>query len=141
MERILYKSAKGLYAALLILLCLVSKTSLSQLIIDPVCGMKVDSSESYDYTYGKKKYSFDSYDCRKAFMANPKKYIENACTPPAQNRDLVCGLVVDLSESFDLKYKNKIYYFHSKSCRKAFKMNPEKFINNKCDIPVSADVK
>lgn len=137
MERILNKPANSFYGVFFVFLFLITKTGLAQVIIDPVCGMKVNPSESYDYTYGNKKYSFDSYDCRKAFIVNPKKYIENACTPPAKNRDLVCGLVVDLSESFDLKYKNKIYYFHSKSCRKAFKMNPEKFINNKCDPTVS----
>jgi|GEM_PF-663127 len=108
-----------------------SKAS-SPVILDPVCGMKTDQSESFDWTYEGKKYSFDSYECKEAFKMNPKKYLENKCTPASSNIDLVCGLKTDLTESFDYKYDGKIYYFHSYDCREAFKMDPKKYIENKC---------
>ena len=108
-----------------------SKTS-TPVIIDPVCGMKTDQSESFDWTYEGKKYSFDSYECKEAFKMNPTKYLENKCTSTGSNIDLVCGIKTDLTESFDYKYDGKIYYFHSYDCREAFKMNPKKYIDNKC---------
>ena len=101
-------------------------------IFDPVCGMKVNIAESFDWKYEGKKYYFDSYECREAFKINPKKYLENKCTPPLADIDLVCGLKVDKSESYDWKYNGESYYFHSNDCRESFKINPEKFIQNKC---------
>jgi YHS domain-containing protein len=117
---------------LILVSCVLTKPFIAQVVIDPVCEMKVDLSESYDYTYEGKKYSFDSYDCKESFKMNPKKYLENKCTSAKSNIDPVCGLKVDLSESYDWKYNDKIYYFHSKDCRESFKMNPKKFIENKC---------
>ncbi len=117
---------------LILVLSILSKSFIAQVVIDPVCSMKVNLSESYDYTYEGKKYSFDSYDCKEAFKMNPKKYLENKCTPEKSNIDPVCGLKVDLSESYDWKYNGKIYYFHTKDCRESFKMNPKKFTDNKC---------
>ena len=118
--------------ALALIVTITPNSVKAQVTIDPVCAMKVNLSESYDYTYEGKKYSFDSYDCKEAFKMNPKKYLENKCVPAKSNLDPVCGLKVDLSESFDWKYNGKIYYFHSKDCRESFKMNPKKFIDNKC---------
>lgn len=123
----------NIYAiALIVILCSHSKSIVAQVILDPVCSMKVNSKESFDYTYDGKKYLFDSYECKEAFKTNPKKYLENKCTVSQSNIDLVCGLKVDLSESYDFKYNGKIYYFHSYDCRESFKMNPKKFIDNKC---------
>jgi YHS domain-containing protein len=127
------KKLRNIIAVVLILMAsIVTKSATAQVTIDPVCSMKVDLSESYDFEYEGKKYFFDTYDCREAFKMNPKKYLENKCTPPSVNLDLVCGLKVNLEESYDWKYDGKIYYFHSKSCRETFKMSPEKFIANKC---------
>ena len=37
-----------------------------------------------------------------------------------------------LDEAFLYKYKGKDYFFDSYDCKQAFKMNPDKFINNMC---------
>ena len=110
----------------------ISSAVSAQVTIDPVCGMKVNLAESYDYKYNGKKYSFDTQDCKNVFKINPEKYIQQSCIPANSNIDLVCGLKVDLAESYDWKYNGKIYYFHSHSCRKAFEMDPDKFIENEC---------
>lgn len=44
--------------------------------IDPVCGMKVASSSTCLATYKRERYYFCADACRKAFEANPQKYIE-----------------------------------------------------------------
>ena len=44
---------------------------------DLVCGMKIIKSDAYTYKYEGKKYFFDSYNCKQAFIMNPKKFIEN----------------------------------------------------------------
>jgi YHS domain-containing protein len=46
--------------------------------------------------------------------------------------DVVCGKKVNLSESYDYKTAGRVYHFHSHACKLTFKMNSEKFINNKC---------
>lgn len=99
---------------------------------DPVCGMRVNTAESYDHRYEGKKYYFDSYDCREAFNRDPKAFLEKKCTLVNEATDIVCGKKVDLSESFDYKYSGKVYHFHTNDCKQAFKMNPEKFIKEQC---------
>jgi YHS domain-containing protein len=132
MENSNKKFANIFNVALIVISCAIPKSFIAQVVIDPVCAMKVNLSESYDYIHEGKKYSFDSYDCKEAFKMNPKKYLENKCTPAKSNIDPVCGLKVDLSDSYDWKYNGKIYYFHSYDCRESFKMNPKKFMENKC---------
>ena len=46
------------------------------------------------------------------------------------NIDLVCGMRANKSEAYSYKYKDVEYFFDSKDCKAAFKMNPEKFIKN-----------
>ena len=46
------------------------------------------------------------------------------------NIDLVCGMKASKSEAYSYKYKDVEYFFDSKDCKAAFKMNPEKFIKN-----------
>ena len=56
---------------------------------------------------------------------------DNSATPKFEI-DPVCGMKVDKSEAYTYKYNDKKYYFDNYNCKEAFKMNPEKFINNKC---------
>ena len=46
--------------------------------------------------------------------------------------DFVCGMKADKAEAYTWKYKGTKYYFDTYSCKESFKMNPEKFIQNKC---------
>ena len=49
---------------------------------------------------------------------------------PESSTDLVCGMKVNKSEAYNYKYKDVEYFFDSKDCKEAFKMNPEKFVKN-----------
>jgi YHS domain-containing protein len=51
----------------------------TEMVIDIVCGMKVDKSEAYISEYKGKKYYFDKVECKKTFEMNPKKFIDNKC--------------------------------------------------------------
>ncbi|MDP1710225.1 MAG: YHS domain-containing protein [bacterium] len=42
--------------------------------------------------------------------------------------DLVCGMELPEETKCKVKYKNKIYFFCSESCRSHFEMDPEKYI-------------
>jgi YHS domain-containing protein len=47
--------------------------------IDPVCGMNVENSENAPHTnYEGRIYYFCSDECRRAFDANPTRYIDQA---------------------------------------------------------------
>lgn len=45
----------------------------------------------------------------------------------------VCKMKVELSEAYTWKYADKMYYFDSYNCKESFKMNPDKFLENKLD--------
>jgi YHS domain-containing protein len=49
-------------------------------------------------------------------------------TTPEYATDLVCDMKVDKSHAYTYKYKGVEYFFDTKDCKEAFKMNPEKFI-------------
>ena len=48
--------------------------------------------------------------------------------------DLVCGMKVDKAEAYTWKYDSVTYYFDTYNCKESFKMNPKKYIENKCVI-------
>lgn len=56
----------------------VKKTTTSpEIFIDPVCLMKVTPGEkNLKFTYRMRSYYFCAEGCRKAFEANPEKYLE-----------------------------------------------------------------
>lgn len=45
----------------------------------------------------------------------------------------VCKMQVQLSEAYMWKYAEKMYYFDSYNCKESFKINPDKFLENKTD--------
>lgn len=49
-----------------------------QIFIDPVCFMKVTPGKNdFTFTYKMRTYYFCAESCRKAFVANPDKYLES----------------------------------------------------------------
>ena len=50
------------------------------MVIDLVCGMKVDKSEAYEWKCDGVKYYFDTYNCKETFKMNPEKFLKNKCT-------------------------------------------------------------
>ncbi len=124
---------KGVFFVCIFVSCKAfAQSDSKEILLDPVSGNKVDKTESYDWTYAGKKYYFSSYDSRASFKMNPQKFLLNQCTSDMIITDPVCGMKVNKSESYDLKYKGQNYYFDSYECKETFKMNPEKFIKNKC---------
>jgi YHS domain-containing protein len=60
-----------------------SIAEISQTVVDPVCGMKVDpQSSDIVSTYGKNNYYFCADACRKVFDDNPEKYLTNKPEKP-----------------------------------------------------------
>ena len=100
--------------------------------MDLVCGKKVNTAESYDYKYKDKLYYFDSYDCRESFKNNPKFFLQKVCVPNENIIDIVCGVKVNIEESFDYKYAKKVHHFHSFACRETFIKDPAKYMKNIC---------
>ena len=110
----------------------LAQTEIKKVIIDPVSGNKVDKSESFDWKYAGKTYYFSSYESRTSFKMNPQNYLLAKCTSDKKSVDLVCGMTVNMEESYQSKFKDKIYYFDSYVCKKNFKKNPEKYLKNIC---------
>ena len=42
--------------------------------------------------------------------------------------DLICGMELPEKTKYEVKYKDKVYFFCSESCKDRFDMNPEKYI-------------
>ncbi|MFW9968648.1 MAG: heavy metal translocating P-type ATPase [Candidatus Odinarchaeota archaeon] len=79
----------------------------SELVTDPVCGMKGRPEDWIEHEYNGKKYYFCSENCVKEFTANPKKYIEEEeleelSDSSEQNREVLkcleCGYEMELPE-------------------------------------------
>ena len=66
------------------------------------------------------------------FFLSSCKSLKRTSLVPQYEIDIVCGMKVDKSEAYTYKYKEKKYYFDNYNCKETFKMNPEKFLKNKC---------
>jgi len=119
-------------AALFMAVAGMAQEDPKEIAVDPVCGAKVNRSESYEWKYKGMRYHFDSYDCREAFKLDPEKFLLKKCSPKSNFIDPVCGIKLEISESYDLKYGGKVYHFHTIGCKEAFKKNPDKFLKNYC---------
>jgi YHS domain-containing protein len=124
-------------AALLTTSAISAQDQTKEIATDLVCGMAVNCSESYDFKYKGVMYYFDSYDCRDAFKENPDNFVLKHCARNDNIIDPVCGVKVDITESYDWKYKGRVYHFHTIGCKESFKMNPAKFMKNFCAGPAS----
>ena len=107
---------------------------------DPVCGMKVDSSQ----VRGKARYQGESYffcspGCMSKFTADPTKYLPAngepaAAAQPARKkveRDPVCGMTVDAAQSAATAgYDRQLYHFCSRSCAEKFQRDPKKYLSS-----------
>jgi Cu+-exporting ATPase len=68
-------------------------THAADIVIDPVCGMKVDPEKStHRYDYRHKTYHFCSAGCRGKFAADPTKYLEETALAP-QPHDAPAGAI------------------------------------------------
>lgn len=100
---------------------------------DVVCGMGVeeDAMGTFSRALEGKKYFFCSAECLLLFSREPLYYLGEEMKNEPRAKDLVCGMEVDESNSpFTAKYKGKIYYFCSHSCKREFEREPVKFITD-----------
>ncbi len=106
---------------------------------DPVCGMKVDTSQIRGKAqHAGESYFFCSPACMHKFTANPAKYIAangEAGGSPAQaprrkiERDPVCGMTVDPAHAASsAEYDHKLYHFCSRGCAEKFQREPKKYL-------------
>lgn len=57
-------------------------------VIDPVCGMTLDSSQAAAQTiYQGQTYFFCSVDCRQTFEQNPKEFTKGQAAPTSSTLD------------------------------------------------------
>jgi Cu+-exporting ATPase len=124
--------------------------------LDPVCGMKVDrEAAKAKVERGREIYYFCSVSCAQRFTKNPEKYVLAAATvenasasltgvlpvakpggislpvfgAPVQERDPVCGMMVDPgSPAGRAEHRGKTYYFCSTRCAERFEREPENFL-------------
>ncbi|HEY6160399.1 MAG TPA: YHS domain-containing protein [Bacteroidia bacterium] len=47
--------------------------------------------------------------------------------------DPVCEMKVDKSEAYTYTFNGTEYYFDNYNCKQAFRMNPGKYLENKCN--------
>lgn len=128
MKNIIYKIICFFSVLMMLVSCAEIKPGVKEVVIDPVCSRNINKSESYVWEYSEKKYYFDSYECKESFKMNPKKFLDKKLVINCNITDPVCGMKVDLAESYDFTYSGRIYHFNSNTCRRAFKINPENFL-------------
>ena len=123
--------------------------------LDPVCGMKVNrEAAKAKVGRGRETYYFCSASCAQLFTKNPEKYVFAAATAgtasasltgvlplakpgalslpvlgaPVEEKDPVCGMVVDPGSPAKAEHRGKRYYFCSTRCAERFEREPEKFL-------------
>jgi len=107
---------------------------------DPVCGMKVDSSQIRGKAqYRGESYFFCSPHCMHKFTADPAKYVsakgeagnDGAAQPAPRklDKDPVCGMTVDPAKAASTaEYERKLYHFCSRGCAEKFQRDPKKYL-------------
>lgn len=95
-------------------------------VVDPVCGMKVDSATAVHTTYKGAEYFFCCPKCVAKFEKDPEKYL----SPPDESSviDLVCGMTVDPKTADTFEYNGKQYYFCSVMCKEGFEKDSKSFL-------------
>jgi P-type Cu+ transporter len=99
-------------------------------VTDPVCGMKIVSSEAAAKAeYKGKTYSFCMEGCKEKFLENPEKYVK------AANEMVACpvmGTRIKKSEAAGSSdYEGKTYYFCCAGCKEKFDKDPAKYAEKK----------
>jgi YHS domain-containing protein len=98
-------------------------------IVDPVCGMKIKKSDAKaTYEYKGKIYYFCMEGCKEKFVKNPENYVkvneEKVACP-------VMGHEIEKSKAAgSMEYNGKTYYFCCAGCKDKFEKDPEKYIKN-----------
>ena len=59
---------------------------------------------------------------------NDMNNMDNSQSDAMDLIDPVCGMQVDVDNTFTLSYEGTAYYFDSEECLKVFQKNPEKFL-------------
>ncbi|MFW9932282.1 MAG: heavy metal translocating P-type ATPase, partial [Candidatus Thorarchaeota archaeon] len=103
-------------------------------VIDPICKMKVDIATAELFSdYKDKRYYFCAQYCKDTFEADPEKYEDitpehEATTPVAI--DPICKMDVDTATATLVsEYEGKKYYFCAQYCKDTFDADPERYKN------------
>ncbi len=115
---------------------------MSEIHIDPVCGMSVDPARAAgSVEHAGKTYWFCGKSCVARFQAEPEKYLRPKPAlvqlgGPARmvetQIDPVCGMSVDPARAAgSVEHAGKTYWFCGKSCVARFQAEPEKYLRPK----------
>ncbi|HUK43145.1 MAG TPA: heavy metal translocating P-type ATPase [Candidatus Bathyarchaeia archaeon] len=117
---------------------------------DPVCGMKVESTQIRGKAqYAGENYFFCSPGCMHKFTADPAKYVSGnggaAQGPVAQPsgaagqsnasrrkpaKDPVCGMTVDpANAASSVEHEGKLYHFCSRGCAEKFQRDAKRYLD------------
>lgn len=55
-------------------------------------------------------------------------FLKNVFSQEGKEKDVVCGMGVEVKTQNKSEYKSKTYYFCSEHCKKQFDENPKQFI-------------
>ena len=122
-------------------------------VVDPVCGMKVDTSRArFSQVHGGKTFFFCSGHCLEKFRATPnmfqnpapQKHVEllvlsgGKATSSTSVKDPVCHMDVDpATAKFKFEHAGKTFYFCCGSCLEKFRALPVHYLSQQ---PRSADL-
>ena len=119
-----------------------------ELVIDPVCGMKVDPARAAGHSeFNGRQYSFCGLGCKRKFDANPEQYIATPqqatlvaieSKPAVTVIDPVCGMKVDPARAAaTIPWKGTDYSFCGKGCAAKFEADPERYLTKTTGPPVA----
>lgn len=116
--------------------------------IDPVCGMSVNPEHAAATAeHDGQTYFFCAAGCRKAFLADPGRYVHPDAghethshvhqeDPTVGRVDPVCGMSVDPDHAAaSAEHDGQIYYFCAPTCHRAFLADPGAFLTSSPGAP------
>ncbi len=105
-------------------------------VVDPVCGMKVDTAKpGATVEHSGKTHYFCCSHCAARFKREPGKYLQPATDP-------VCGMKVGpANAAAQIGHEGHTYYFCSKHCADKFNADPAKYAKAPVTGPANAGAK
>ncbi|HHT9118158.1 MAG TPA: efflux RND transporter periplasmic adaptor subunit [Candidatus Hypogeohydataceae bacterium YC38] len=109
----------------------VSKVLLKMKPIDPVCGMTVEGLD-INLKYNDNIFYFCSKECRTRFQSKPEVFSSRVWAFKEETTvDTVCGLELEKSKATSFTYLGKEYHFCCEDCKRRFKKDPKKYLEEK----------
>jgi YHS domain-containing protein/multidrug efflux pump subunit AcrA (membrane-fusion protein) len=100
--------------------------------IDPICGMTVEEPDAISLKYNDAIFYFCSKECRAHFESKPEFFSSRVWAFKEETTvDTVCGLELEKSKATSFTYLGKEYHFCCEDCKRRFKKDPKKYLEEK----------